>query len=686
MKNVKRELRQAFEALLTYYQLILSAALIATLVLIVYANDFGLLANEALQNESLSYVLLMPFLAGFVFYMKKDIIKASTNLQECKKSTKTSYVDEITGASLCLVALLVYWYGSYTFYPLEYHLLSLPIFLAGIILALLNLKALITLILPLLFLLFIVPLPTGLMYAIGGSMANFNTQASYTLLKTLGIPVTLSSAYGPPTIVLTASTGLPVPFAIDLPCSGLYSLTAFSMFAAFLAFVASASYLKKIAIVPLGFFLFGVLNIIRITATISIASWFGEQTAMTLFHTVAGLLFIFIGMLLTLFLAERFLKIKIFVTSPEQPACPDCKKSLTNLSNFCLNCGKLLNQSKTKVSKTFFAKIALLLLGCSLVVLSINAPTFVIAQGPIAVTSTSNWENSTAILPQIADYRLTYLYRDTEYEKISRQDAALWYSYSQVNDSRSVIYVGIGVASSISNLHNWEVCLITWQTAQGQYPLVSVLDSTDIQLLQDVPLIARYLVFIDPQYNRTQITLYWYEKATFNTGLTVEQKYVRISLIILAQNATSYRDSEGKLLTAGQSIAAYWEPLKNSSLISLGIPAQQSLLAVSIAFVALTKITQQTNEWRKKRNNQKIFDKIAPPKEKQALQTILDLAKNKKAMETRDINEAIKARTGKTVKVEKLLNVLNRLEEYGFIRKDILIIKNQPKLVWKAKY
>lgn len=686
MKNVKRELKQAFEALLTYYQLILSAALIATLVLIVYANDFGLLANEALQNESLSYVLLMPFLAGFVFYMKKDIIKASINLQECKKSTKTSYVDEITGASLCLVALLVYWYGSYTFYPLEYHLLSLPIFLAGIILALLNLKALITLILPLLFLLFIVPLPTGLMYAIGGSMANFNTQASYTLLKTLGIPVTLSSAYGPPTIILTASTGLPVPFTIDLPCSGLYSLTAFSMFAAFLAFVASASYLKKIAIVPLGFFLFGVLNIIRITATISIASWFGEQTAMILFHTVAGLLFIFIGMLLTLFLAERFLKIKIFVTSPEQPACPDCKKSLTNLSNFCLNCGKLLNQSKTKVSKPFFAKIALLLLGCSLVVLSINAPTFVIAQGPIAVTSTSNWENSTAILPQIADYRLTYLYRDTEYEKISRQDAALWYSYSQVNDSRSVIYVGIGVASSISNLHNWEVCLITWQTAQGQYPLVSVLDSTDIQLLQDVPLIARYLVFIDPQYNRTQITLYWYEKATFNTGLTVEQKYVRISLIILAQNATSYRASEGKLLTVGQSIAAYWEPLKNSSLISLGIPAQQSLLAVSIAFVALTKITQQTNEWRKKRNNQKIFDKIAPPKEKQALHAILDLAKNKKAMETRDINEAIKARTGKTAKAEELLNVLNRLEEYGFIKKDILNMKNQPKLVWKAKY
>ncbi|MEM3765945.1 MAG: hypothetical protein QXU46_02825, partial [Candidatus Bathyarchaeia archaeon] len=42
---------------------------------------------------------------------------------------------------------------------------------------------------------------------------------------------------------------------------------------------------------------------------------------------------------------------------------------------------------------------------------------------------------------------------------------------------------------------NWEVCLISWQTAQGRYPLVEVLASNDIQLLEGGQLIAKYLVF-----------------------------------------------------------------------------------------------------------------------------------------------------------------------------------------------
>ncbi len=678
-----RALRAISTYLKNYYRYVFSFALILTLVFVVYGNDLEILASEALQNEAFSHVLLLPFFAGFLFYLKKDVVKASIAYERRQKRREAKYVNELMGIVLCLVAFVIYWYGSYTFYPLEYHVLSLPIFVMGITLVLLNLRALIMLLFPILFLLFLIPPPTEFIYTVGGAMASFNTQVSYTIMKTLSLPVTLSPSYGPPTIMLMTSAGKPVTFAVDLPCSGIYSLIAFAMFAAFLAFVASASILKKLLMFAFGFIIFVVLNIIRIVAIVSVGYWFGEEMALLMFHTIAGLLLIFIGMLLVLVFADKVLKIAILTKPQEQQSCPKCTISSKNLENFCQNCGKFLDQANLRISRASFAKLLLLLLSCSIVVLSIHAPTFAVAQGPIGVTSNSSWQNATNVFPEIPDYKLSFLYRDTDFEKIARQDASLVYGYFPLNKSRSVVYVDVGVASSISNLHSWEVCLITWQTAQGRYPLVDVLDSRDIQLLQDVPIIARYIVFESPA-NYTQTTLYWYEKATFNTGFTVEQKYVRISLIILTRDSINYPQFEEELLTIGQIIALEWEPLKTQSLISLGVPAQQSLIVISIAFLVTTKTAQYLTEQRRKTNNLKIFNNFASRQEKLVLQTILDLAKEKKSMGTEDIIENVKGKRGKSMKFKKLLNILNSLEEYGFVKRSVISVKNKPQLAWKT--
>jgi exosortase len=677
MEKVRYVVTKTATKIKAYYQYILSAVLITVVILVIYGRDLEILANEALQNEVLSHIIMIPFFVGFLVYLKRDMVKASLALEKYQRQTKAKYVDELIGVSLCLVAFLIYWYGSYTFYPLEYHLLSLPILIMGITLILFNLKTLIILIFPILFILFLIPPPTEIMYTAGGFLGNFNTQAAYTMLKTLDLPVTLSTAYGSPTIMLTTSTGQPASFTIDVPCSGIYTLIAFIMFATFLAFIALAPVYKKLTIFIIGFFVFEILNIFRITAIISAAYWLGEEIAMNIFHTAAGLILIFAGMLLTLFSSEKFLNIQIFLTTKEQLSCPKCKLSQ---EAFCSNCGKFLNPLKKKISQKFWMKLFLLLLGCSIVALSINAPTFAIAQGPIEVTS--SWENATNVFPEISNYQLKFLYRDINYERIARQDASLTYAYFPANFSNPVVYVLVGVASSISNLHSWEVCLITWQTGQGQYPLVSVLDSRDMQLLQDIPIIARYLVFKNPQ-NYTQVTLYWYEKATFKTGITVQQKYVRISLIILTQNSTSYQQFENVLLNFGQTIASYWEPLKIQSLISLGVPAQQLLLALSIAFVIITKTAQYSAEWRKRTNNLKIFNNYASPEDKLLLQTIQNLAKEKKAIRTNDINMAVKRKMEKSMKLDALLSRLNHLEEYGLIKKDVTHVKNTPMLVWK---
>lgn len=678
-------LTKAISSLKQYCPYVLSAILIIILVLVVYGGDLGILANEALQNEALSHILILPFFAGILFYMKKDTVKASLDLDKYRKTTKTKYIDQLIGVAVILIALLIYWYGSHTFYALEYHIFSLPIFIIGTTLILLNLRATLALLLPTLFLLFLVPIPTQALFSLGGTMANLNTQAAYALLKTFNIPVQISTAYGPPTLMLTASQAGPSSFTVDLPCSGIYSLIAFAMLAAFLILVAVDSPLKKLALVTIGFITFEALNVIRITTIISLAYRFGEETAMTFVHSTVGILLIFTGMLLTLFIGDKLLKIQI-IPPTKQQACPECETSLRKLQNFCTNCGNHLKTFKPHLSTEIAAKLLLLIIAVFLITLSVNAPTFAVAKGPNGIAYSATSTESTNTFPNITGYSPpTFLYRDTQYERISQEDASLWYEYYPNNTQQPLIYVDVGVASSISNLHNWEVCYYSYQTAQGQPPLVQVLDQRDVQILQQPPLIAQYFTFVSP-YNYTQVTLYWYEQATFNTGMTNEQRYVRISLLILTQNSTSYKQLEDQLLPISTAIADYWQPLTNNSLISLGIPTIQILLIASIVLVVFTKTTQTLTEWYRRTNNQKLFNNYATPEEKTILQTILALAKQNKAIKTQDIEEALKTGTEKPVDEENLLTMLKHLEEYGFLKKDLAKINNKPYQVWKTSF
>jgi exosortase len=660
-------------------QYVLCAALLVTIVLLIYGNDFQILVNEALQSEPLNHVLIIPFLAAFLIYVKRDVVKAHLSLDDYRKKTRIRYLDTIIGVAICLAAFLLYWYGSNTFYPLEYHILSLPFFLLGLTLILLNLNATVTLAIPLLFLLFLVPVPLQLIYGIGGAMANVNTQAAFTLLKAAGLPVTLTTAFGSPTITVNTTQGQQAPFTVDLPCSGIYTLVAFASFAVFLALVTTTTIVRKAIIVAFGFLTFEILNIFRISTTIAIAYWFGQEAAMVIFHSVAGLILTFAGMFLTLLVSEKLLKARILV-STKTPECPVCTSGPRLAGGFCSSCGKAIGNLNRRISKESWAKLIVLLLTSSIVTLSINAPTFAVAQGPTGLTSRKSWENATTVFPQIPGYELSFWYRDTAYEKLAHQDASLWYRY--VNYSKPRIYVAVGVATSISNLHNWEVCLVSWQTAQGQYPLVSVLDSRDIQLLEDVSIIARYLVFTSP-YNYTQVTLYWYESVPINTGITVEQRYVRISLLILMYDNADYRQYEDQLLPVAQAIASHWEPLKTQSLISLGVPAQQALLVASIIFVAFTKTTEYSNEQRKRNNNMRIFKRFVTPEDKTLLQAIENLRQKERKVKTRAIKEELEHTTGTTWKLQKLLPALNRLEEYGFINKDIRDTNNEPHLAWR---
>jgi hypothetical protein len=184
--------------------------------------------------------------------------------------------------------------------------------------------------------------------------------------------------------------------------------------------------------------------------------------------------------------------------------------------------------------------------------------------------------------------------------------------------------------------------------------------------------------------NITQVTLYWYEKATFKTGFSVEQKYVRISLVILMHGTENCSLLEEELLAVGKVISASWEPMKTQALVSLGIPAQQSLLVASIVFLVATGTAQYSAEKRRAANNLKIFYNFGSLEEKNVLQTIDELSREKKFLTTGDILEGVKKRIRKQMGTKRVLSILNTLEEHGLIRKTIATDGNAPRLVWRV--
>jgi exosortase len=660
--------------------LIISVSLVILIVLTVYWQDLSILFNEALQNEAVSHILLIPFLISYLLYRKKEHIEASLTLERLRRREKVVTACDFVGAALCLTAFLLYWYGSYTFYPLEFHIASMILFITGLVLILTSIKTLRILIFPIVFLAFLIPPPSTIVYALGGFLANINTQGSYALLRSAGLPVTLSYNYGAPIIALNTQRG-PVEFAVYQASSGLYSLIAFTMFIAFLIYITHGSIIKKAVLLVLGFLILPLLNITRISLIVSVAHWLGEDIAMNIFHTFTGWVLIFAGIFSLLLVGEKILKLQIPANPKPRFFCSMCNSSLKRNEPFCLSCGRFLKVPHLKISKLLWLKLIVLLIGSLLLTISIQAPAFAFA--PRLVISNPNPQANTSVFPNITDYRLEFLYRDERYERVARQDASLIYAYKPRNSSEPQIYVIVGVATSVSSLHNWEVSLIAWRIAQGLPPLVTLLDQGDVQLTENPRIIARYIVFRHPS-NYIYVAIYWYQRALFKTGLTVEPRYVRINLLIITKSLNNKDQILGKLQTIGRKIAVHWEPLKVQSLFSLGIPVQQALLGLTAIAAIFIQTSQYTIEQRRKRTNLKIFERFASPKEKMLYQTIKQLSQKTKGTTTKNIALAFKKAVGEEVKLEKLNDMLKNLEEHGIIKPDLINIHDQPMLVWKT--
>jgi exosortase len=664
----------------------LKASAIGVAIVALFYQDLSILFNDALRNEATSHILVIPLLFAYLIYRKRKMLRAVVTFEKGSKPNQTKHLTTISGILLAVISVILYWYSSSLFSPLEYHILIMPIFAAGLALILFNLQTLRQLVFPLAFLAFLTPPPSEILDGLGSTLSVISSEASNAIVNAFGIHSSISSEFGNPTILVIRPDQSTVGFTVDVACSGIYSLMGFLIFAAFIAYITRDRMWKKATIFILGLPFIYLLNIIRITTILLLGYQYGEELALQAFHLIGGWVLIFLGTLLLLTISEKVFRTRVFSKPPPPNFCTRCNSSvLVSTESYCSNCGRLLRTSGAKLRITDLVKIVAIA-SIITILLSIQAPVIALTKGPapLIAQTPEGQQGNTQILPQIPTRTLRFVYRDKNFEQISQEDASLVYEYADPNGTDEPVYVGIEVAQAISSLHRWETCLITWPQTHGYQPEVTQLDLKDVQILQNPPIIARYFVFKFTNYNQTEAVLYWYETSVFAYNGTTQQEHVKISLIEYRNSAENITEIENEMMPFAMAIVAYWQPIKTWSQIALFLSSNSSKIALTpIAALIALIIFQTIEDKRKRRQNFTTYLKLSAS-DKQLIEAS---KRSKPAPPTIQNMTTVYRKIGNNhMSEEEIREKIYRLEEARVISSQIMSQLDNPTLVWKTNF
>jgi hypothetical protein len=298
-------------------------------------------------------------------------------------------------------------------------------------------------------------------------------------------------------------------------------------------------------------------------------------------------------------------------------------------------------------------------------------------------TSTTQ-QGNTELLPQMQNYSLNFLYRDTNFEQLSGQDFSLAFQYYPENTGNIKVDVAVEIAESTIVLHYWEVCLITWAIPKGEQAVTS-LDLRDIKIQEDPPIIARYFAFQEQDKPQIQLVLYYFTTALFEIDNTTQKKQVKLSFITYFDNPEDLNIIENKLLPFAENTVNYWEPLRKWNAIT--IVMMQSIFPLAI-FAASFLIALLPYTWIQKRRqfkaNASTYKKLHSHNQ-QILNAVQETGKNNLST-LENIAETYQKMIAKTIHKDELLNKLVELKKLGVIRNIIISEQDEPVYIWKTQF
>ncbi len=261
------------------------------------------LVNVWLEDSNNSHGLLVPLIAGFFVYQKGDDLKryiADMSDQQHNFWAVTLGLIVFSGSLLIYVLFYIGHIAFVTRVMLVLSMISLVWYYFGI-------RLLKIILFPLLFLMFMIPVPVSLINHITLPMKTFATNMAVPLIKVFGVPLIQEGNI----IHLTTCT-----LEVAEACSGIRSLTSMLMLGCFFAYMTKGNNYKKVVLVLLSPVIAVLANILRIMGTGILANTYGETVARGYVHDISGYL-VFIFGFAGLFFLFKLLNVELVQDEPE---------------------------------------------------------------------------------------------------------------------------------------------------------------------------------------------------------------------------------------------------------------------------------------------------------------------------------------------------------------------------------
>jgi len=251
---------------------------LSVLFLLLYMPLFPILLETWLNDSNNSHGLLVPLVSFYLVWMLKDEIKA------------TELRPSLVGFAILVVSLVIYFasfVGDLAF-PAR---ISMITTLAGLVLYTCGWQVFKLLLFPILFLIFMVPVPVTILGLISFPLQLFVSDVSANLIDWYGIPV-----YQEGNLLFFARYS----FEVTEACSGIRSMVSFLTLGALFAYMARDSWGKSVLLVLSAIPLAILVNMTRVTGTGILANYLGNRAAQGFLHDFSGFVVFGLGVLLML--------------------------------------------------------------------------------------------------------------------------------------------------------------------------------------------------------------------------------------------------------------------------------------------------------------------------------------------------------------------------------------------------
>jgi len=258
LSNLKR--------LTSYRAPLLKLAIIVACLVLLYFRVLQGLVSDWIRMPDFSHGFLIPIVSlYFVYERRKELLVLNRS-------------GNWTGFALLLFGIVLLLLGNLAteYFTMRFSILAV---LGGIILFLLGKEFFKTVLFPLVFLIFMIPIPSVLMDRITFPMQLFASKVAARSLYLIGIPVLREG-----NIIQLANTSLEVAEA----CSGIRSLISLLALSVVFAYFSQNTTWKRIVLVLSTFPIAIIANAARVTGTGILAQHYGDKVAQGFFHGFSG--------------------------------------------------------------------------------------------------------------------------------------------------------------------------------------------------------------------------------------------------------------------------------------------------------------------------------------------------------------------------------------------------------------